>query len=450
MSRPSPLTREAVARIEVGNTDLTPALARAMVAGFLALLALLPLAEWAGGRFLPAPAAGTGAWGQLAGAPAAAAARVEALPAEASAWTRLVAANRGVLGALTGFEAALEDTSPLGRLLRPPAQVLLSGVAGAGNEQVHLGHGGWLFFRPDVEYVTGPGFLAPRAMARRVAAAEEFAAPPAPDPRPAVLAFARDLAARGIALVLVPTPVKPTVHPERLARPVAGVRAPAQNASYAALLEELARAGVRVFDPAPWLVARAATTQQPQYLATDTHWRPEAAADVAGALADVLRRDAALPAVLSPGYRVVSRQARAHGDTVAALDLPPWQRLYPAEAVPLRHVVDARGEPWRPSAEADVLLLGDSFTNIYSQAAMGWGEAAGFAEHLSLALQRPVDRIVQNDAGARATRDALVREVAAARAAGEPADRLTGKRVVVWQFATRELASGDWAVLPLP
>ncbi len=29
-------------------------------------------------------------------------------------------------------------------------------------------------------------------------------------------------------------------------------------------------------------------------------------------------------------------------------------------------------------------------------------------------------------------------------------NRLRGKRVVVYQFAVRELIDGDWAVLPLP
>ena len=84
---------------------------------------------------------------------------------------------------------------------------------------------------------------------------------------------------------------------------------------------------------------------------------------------------------------------------------------------------------------------------------MGWGESAGLAEHLSLALQRPVDRIVQNDAGAqchaRPARARTRREPRRGRRR-RPPDRLTGKRVVVWQFATRELARGDWAVLPLP
>lgn len=85
-----------------------------------------------------------------------------------------------------------------------------------------------------------------------------------------------------------------------------------------------------------------------------------------------------------------------------------------------------------------MLLLGDSFTNIFSLGTMGWGEAAGLAEQLSYELQRPVDRFVQNDAGAYATRERL------AQALREDPQRLDRVRVVVWQFAARELAFGDW------
>ena len=69
---------------------------------------------------------------------------------------------------------------------------------------------------------------------------------------------------------------------------------------------------------------------------------------------------------------------------------------------------------------------------------MGWGTSAGLVEQLSFALGRPVDRMVQNDAGSYATREMLAR--------AEP-QRLAPKRVVVYQFAARELAFGDWRLI---
>ena len=123
------------------------------------------------------------------------------------------------------------------------------------------------------------------------------------------------------------------------------------------------------------------------------------------------------------------------------LDLPEGQTRYPPETVTVRRVVQADGTVWRSSPSADVLLLGDSFSNIYALSSLGWGDGAGLAEQLSYELQRPLDRITQNDEGANATRVALRRAGAA---------RLAGKRVVIYQFAARELAFGDWRLVPPP
>ena len=198
-----------------------------------------------------------------------------------------------------------------------------------------------------------------------------------------------------------------------------------------------------VFDPSSEM-ARMRATGAPQYLVTDTHWRPDTMQRVAQALAAFVQQHVTLPPVPSPRYDVERREAQQIGDTAAMLDLPPEQTLYPPERVTLGFVVDAAGDPWRPSRDADILVLGDSFTNIYSLPTMGWGEAAGLVEHFSHVLQRPVDRIVQNDDGAHATRELLRRDV------GGVADRLTGKRVVIWQFAARELAFGDWKIIQMP
>jgi hypothetical protein len=437
----SPLEREEVARIEVGQTTISPALARLLIAAFLARLAALPLVETLG----PVDAARPSRpWSHLLELPAAVARAPSSDGAEAAStpWRRLVMRNRVLLAGLSAFETALEDASRVGRLLRPPAQAMLSGWLGAGNERVYIGTDGWLFYRPDVEYLTGPGFLDPAVLSRRVAAAE-YATPPQPDPRPAIRQFARDVAARGSTLVVMPTPVKPSVHPDRLAPGAAGRPLPMQNPSYDAFVTELRRDGILVFDPAQAIV-QAAPGGRPQYLMTDTHWRPESMRLVAEALAAYLATHVPLPPVPPPGYRLEPRAARQTGDTAAMLDLPPRQTLYPPEGVALDFVLGPDAEPWRPTRAADVLVLGDSFSNMYSLATMGWGEAAGFIEHLSVALQRPVDRIVQNDEGAAATRRLLRREVG-----GDP-DRLRGTRVVIWQFAARELAFGDWTVMPLP
>jgi alginate O-acetyltransferase complex protein AlgJ len=132
-------------------------------------------------------------------------------------------------------------------------------------------------------------------------------------------------------------------------------------------------------------------------------------------------------------------EVRNVGDIARMFGLPDRAPLFPPESVWLRRVLQRDGSPWRSSRDADVLLLGDSFSNIYSLESMGWGTSAGFAEQLSYTLQRPVDRLTQNDEGAFATRALLQQDPG----------RLNGKRLVIYQFTARELAFGDWKSLAL-
>ena len=98
---------------------------------------------------------------------------------------------------------------------------------------------------------------------------------------------------------------------------------------------------------------------------------------------------------------------------------------------------------WTKSREAEVLVLGDSFANIYSLSSLGWGASSGLVEQLAFLLQRPLDSITFNDQGAHATRQEMARQMKQ-----NPA-RLQGKKIVVWEFAARELAFGDWTCIPL-
>ena len=276
------LSREEVARREVGHTDVAAATARLLVVAFLVMIAAVPLIEWRGVRALRAEGLEP-SWSHLVTLPQDVLAAHADVSAGEGPWLRIVRANRRVLAGLTAFENGLEDESVLGRALRPPAQLVLTKWLGAGNERVYKGSDGWLYYRPDVEYVTGRPFLDERTLRRRIASASEWDEPPQPDPRPALAQFRRDLEARGIALVVMPTPVKPSVHPEGLAARYEGAVGPVQNPSYASFLDDLRAAGTLVFDPAEALAN--ARRFGPQYLATDTHWRPESMEEVADLLA---------------------------------------------------------------------------------------------------------------------------------------------------------------------
>ena len=322
----------------------------------------------------------------------------------------------------------LERESVVAQWLLPRIETLLIGVLGAGNEQAYLGREQWLFYRPDVDYVIGPPFLDPFWIKRRTQSASVQ-----PDAVKAIVDFRDQLARRGIDLIVLPTPVKPTIEGEMLI-PAADGRF-FENESFTEFKERLKADGVRVFDPKPWLVENGRSS--PSYLKADTHWRPEAMETIANYLAPLVGN-----CEKKSPFEAIDRQIKGIGDIARMLKLPDEQLANYSEEVTI-HEVTAGNPPWRPDKNSDVLLLGDSFSNIFSLPALGWGESAGLAEHLSRNLGHPIDCILRNSDGAFATREILSRELSRGR------DRLAGKKFVIWEFAERELAFGDWKLLDL-
>lgn len=398
--------------------------ARSLVLAFLLLLAVVPL--WRGIEGLR-----RGSDGEGAGAPVTGPVSETETPA--------VTRPRQLLADL---EADLERGSPLVDTLVPPVRWFLA-LLGKGTERTVSGHRGWLFFRPAVDHVTGPGFLDPLHHQRRRQSRDNLP-PPQPDPLLALMDFSRQLSRRGIRLLLVSVPGKVTFYPGELTPRAAGTLA--RNPHDLPFQERLEREGVAVFDPTPVLVELRQETGQDLFLKTDTHWRPRAMEEVARRLAAVASGLLAPRTSRSPVYsrrRVVVSNS---GDLARALQLPPWQTLYPAEEVEILTVLEQRDvgpRPWESDPTSQVLLLGDSFTNVYSRPHLGWGTGAGLAEQLSYHLGFPVDRIAVDAGGAFAARHQLQQELAAG------SDRLREKGLVIYQFAARELSAGDWPLLGL-
>lgn len=342
------------------------------------------------------------------------------------------------------YETALEENSVVNEWLLPRTQNILTARLGLGNEQAYIGRERWLMYRPDVDYVTRPGFLEAAMLRVREREGDASALAAQPDPVKAILHFKGQLARRGIALLVAPVPVKAMVHPEKLSPRYGPDAAGLHNASFARFRRELESAGVPVFDALPILIEKKRRTRRAQYLETDTHWAPEAMELVARELAAFIARRIALPRREPEGYTRQSKTISNLGDIALMLKLPASQKLFRPQRVTIHAVQDADGEAWYPRRNADILLLGDSFTNIYSLDGMGWGEAAGLAEQLSFALKRPVDRIAINAGGALSSRQELWKQLKRGR------DRLRGKHLVIYEFAARDLLIGDWRLLELP
>ena len=393
-----------------GRTEVSRSVAVSLSLVFASGLLIVPLVD---GLF--------GAWRQPWQAAVSACAGVaRAWQGESSIPQRFIAANRAALHGIGEFESTLEDSSALVEAVRPATLDALLRFGGAGSEEAYVGRDGWLFYRPDVDALMQPS-------SKLKTAAHGLAA------------FAADLAGRGIRLVFVATPGKASIHPEKIAHRAGDAPLmPAGWDGFAGLLTEAWKkeTSVRglpeqpapvIIDPSKELREQARASGQPQYLVNDSHWSPAGMELVAAAIVGELGSDANSEAP------VATDEIKAVGDTARMLELPGGSPILQKQ-----RVVTAPVQGWAPDRNSPVLMLGDSYTNIYSSEDLGWGTQAGLAERVSHRLGAPVDRLSRNDAGAREARRML------AVAAAQDPDWLKGKDVLVWQLSLREVVGGDW------
>lgn len=420
------LSREAIAKREIGRTVIGHGLSIVLAVFFIGAVFLVPIGQFVydkvtGAAVLPNPI------GDLSG-----------LPAQS-----LVAAIEGLNNAMLEnidlLEQTLEERSLLRKAFLPPLQYVLLRFLGQGNEKAIPGRDGWLHFAPALEYLTGPPFLDPDQLRLRTEARELWEQPVHSDPVGAIVDFRTQLERRGIGLIVLPVPVKAAIQPDKLsARSVGQTLA---NRSWQPFVAALKENGVQLFDARP-VLERYNEKQGDAYLATDTHWSPGAMEAVAGELArQIAGQFPDLPGTAD--FQLQPQPVVGMGDIARMLTLPEKAGLFAGQRVRINQVTTDRNEIWQPDKNGPVLLLGDSFANIYSIDGLGWGVSAGLAEQLSRFLRQPIDLLARNDSGAYVTREMLAGELARGR------DRLAGKRLVVWQFAERELAFGDWKKIGL-
>ena len=432
-STPTYASREDQARAEIGETEVSLPLAKAIVMIFLVLIFSVPVIQLG----LSTCKDGESAVTFITAFDGAAADMQKAAGEKEGFIGSVLAANDVLNKRIKESETSLDDNLFLSQLMLSDVQAFMCRL-GVGNEKAFVGEDGWWFYEPGVVSITGPGFLEPDQLKVRSKTGVQ------PDPVLAIMDTRDQLKAMGIELIVMPVPVKPSIHPGQFANTgdqygSEGIR----NRSWALFANRLAEAEIMLFDSQELLCAM--DTDVPHaYLKTDTHWTPQAMQWVAAELGEMLRYDNPSVEAPDPIYKRTPQEVSNLGDIGVMLKLPEGQTLFPQETVTIQQVERVDGKPLSEEQGAEVLLLGDSFSNIFSLEDMGWGSSAGFAEQLRVELNQPVRSIVRNDEGARATRKMLSTSLKR----GEPL--LAGIKVVVWQFAARELALGNWTLIELP
>jgi hypothetical protein len=324
---------------------------------------------------------------------------------------------------LRSFERDIESSSVFARVARPWVQSLLFLWLRNPGEKALMGRDGWLFYKPDVRYLVEASELH-----------DDDASPVG-----TIVRFQQQLWRRGIHLLVLPMPGKPSVYPDELTSRIV-LNEDAFVSPTRQVIAKLRAAGVETLDlfEAFHDLRLQALAGESYYLAQDTHWSGKAAR----AAAEVVSRrliDLGWAQIGSTQYSIKPIYVRRRGDIVRMADVPGIESSFPAEEVQCFQVFDeVSGESYKDDSRSPLLLLGDSFFRMYQTDTPG---SAGFIAHLAQQLRMPMASIV-DDGGA----STLVRQELSRRPA-----LLEGKKLVIWEFVERDIRFGTdgWKHVPL-
>lgn len=308
-------------------------------------------------------------------------------------------------------------------------RTLCANRAAEGDSMAVAGIDGWLFLRSELRHLGVGPFWGPAA------AQVSRAKPDKADPLPAIADFSRQLADRGITLLVAPVPCKAAIHADKLGVTSRDRIDTAERDFQAAL----GAAGIAVVDLAePFVQAKADATAGPPYCRTDTHWSPRGC-EIAAVI--VARRVEALDGAKA-WLSKARRKFVAHADRRHVVgDLGGGGEPEDVSA----RVITAPGGGTAEDRSSPVLLLGDSHVLVFHAGADLHGTNAGLADQMAFELGIPIDVLGVRGSGATPARINLLR-----RAKTDP-NYLGGKKVIVWCFAAREFTEGSgWALVPLP
>ena len=372
---------------------------------------------------------------------------------------------------LRAFEKKVEDENALVLAVRPRYQLAVWNIFNDPGEKVVLGsgEGRWLFYRQDVESLVQPSPLDVRSAKLD-------------NPIKAIEKFRDQLKAKGVELLVVVTPGKPSIYPERLTGNASTVMATESHGKK--ILDSLAKLGFNTVDLyTPLLAAKKDDASLgPLYLNDDTHWTPRGAELAAAEIAAAVKRldsdgkinltelrqkhaDGSYPMSFVAkdsvadrmgdvgemsglnkfgvfktqrvtGHVVMQQNINSLADSICidsaykecknnSNTLCLWTSL---TACGFKY--DTTVTPFKDDfRKAQILILGDSFSRIYQTDSP---VNAGWIAHFAKNMNRPVASIVSDGGASTLVREKLARK----------AGVLKGKKLLIWEFVERDLRFG--------
>jgi hypothetical protein len=307
----------------------------------------------------------------------------------------------------------------------------VSAVSAQSSPLVVKGSDGWLFLQQELLFLDSGPFWGKYAQTTSRASRKD-----AKDPTPAILAFHKALAEKGVSLLLVPVPPKALIYQEHVPDINKSNEWGESLDQYYTILREK---GVHVLDLREEMYRQKKNQKQELFCRTDTHWSGYGITVAAKLIFKEISDLQPLPAG-SGKYMEKWRDIQIHGDLQQMLG----EDRKNLETLPIREILDESGHRHEADVSSQVLVLGDSHVLVFHDGKDMYAKGAGISDQLAFSLARSVEVIGVRGSGATPARLSLYRK--AQRNAGY----WSGKKVVVWCFAAREFTETDgWRVLPI-
>lgn len=303
------------------------------------------------------------------------------------------------------------------------------------------GKEGWLFFGPELHFVSAGPFWGKASAKVSRATKPEHA-----DPLPAILDFHRQLKKMGVELLMVPVPPKSVVYPDFLSDQIAPSRerAPLRiDKDSQAFYQLLRKNGVRVLDLTPFFLSNRFHPKGAPFCKQDTHWSGNGCVLAAQKIREEIQGRPWMKTVPKTAYQTDWKSLPINGDL--------WKAVgganMPQEVLAVRQVGTGSAgslKPVAPDLKSPIILVGDSHNLVFHAGDDMQTRYAGLPDQLALELGFPVDLVAVRGSGATPARVNLLR-----RAQRDP-NYWKAKKLVIWCFAAREFTQSDgWKKVPL-